>query len=259
MLAFGGFLLLAALIAGVVFVILTVISLIKKDGKTKKKLIGIAGSFIVFVVSLIIIGTSVETDTESAKEGEKTPVSKEEKKDKPTAEDVAAKKAEKEAADREKAEKAEADKKAKAEAKAKKKKEAEAKKKAEAEAKAKAEEEAKIAAEKEKAEKKANAQPIPYAQLIKNPDRHAGEYVKYKGEIVQIQESDNYTVIRLAVTQSSYGYDFNDVVWVEYPDYTDYVDGDIITVYGSIIGSHSYQSQAGWDITVPAMLADSFE
>ncbi len=136
MIVFGGLLFLAALIAIVIFVILTVMSLIKKDGKTKKRLIGIASSFVVFVVSLIIIATSVETDTESASEGEKTPVSKEEKKDEPTAEDLAVKKDEKEALEREKAEKAEADKKADAEAIAKKKEEAKATYKTEAEAKA---------------------------------------------------------------------------------------------------------------------------
>ncbi|MET3507013.1 hypothetical protein [Halalkalibacter oceani] len=108
-------------------------------------------------------------------------------------------------------------------------------------------------------QKKSIAEEISFAHLNKNPDRYAGEYVKYTGEIVQIQEGDGWTIIRLAVTESSYGYDFNDIVWVEYEGYTDFIDEDIVTVYGTIMGSHSYTSQAGWEITVPALLADIIE
>lgn len=100
---------------------------------------------------------------------------------------------------------------------------------------------------------------LDYAQLRKNPNGHAGEFVYYTGEIIQIMEEVDFTVIRLAVTETSYGYDPNDVVWVEYDDNTEFIDGDIVTVYGMIIGSHSYTSQAGWEITVPAMLADWIE
>jgi hypothetical protein len=225
---FGGLLLFISFIALIVFLILTIVSLVKKNGKVKRQLMFAGGSFLLMIVGFIMIGSSTDVDTTASNEVKQEEAEPEEKK--LTPEEEAAKKAEEEA-----------------EAKAK------------AEQKAKEEEEARIAAEQAAAEKKANAQPIEYAQLTKNPDRHAGTYVKYTGEIIQIQEGDNYTVIRLAVTQESYGYNPNDIVWVEYEGYTDYVDGDIITTYGEIIGSHSYTSQAGWDITLPAMLADTFE
>ena len=136
---------------------------------------------------------------------------------------------------------------------------AEQKAKEEAEAKAKAEEEARIKAEQDAAAKKANAKTIDYPQLKKNPDRYKGEYVKYKGKILQILEGDNVTNIRLAVTPNSYGYDVNDVIFIEYAGYTDYVDDDIITVYGEIYGSYSYKSQAGFDISLPGLIAKEFE
>ena len=113
--------------------------------------------------------------------------------------------------------------------------------------------------EEELASKRANAQTISYAHLEKNPDRYSGEYVKYRGEILQIMEDGIVTVIRLAVTPTSYGYDFNDVIWVEYIGLTEFVDGDVVTVYGTISGDHSYQSTAGWTITIPAMTADTIE
>jgi len=252
---FLGLVFFVAFIAFLVFAILTVVALIKKNGLVKRQLICTGGSIAMMFISLSI---AVAIDEEDSSQPASIEVAKEEKL---TPEEEAAKKEAKEKAEAEARAEKEAEEKAakeKAEQEAKAKKEAEERKKKEEERK-KAEEEARIAAEKAEAEKKANAQPIEYAQLIKNPDRHAGEYVKYTGEIAQIQEGDNSTVIRLAVTQESYGWNPNDIIWVEYDGYTEYVDGDVITVYGEIYGSHTYTSQAGWEITIPAVIAESFE
>lgn len=107
--------------------------------------------------------------------------------------------------------------------------------------------------------KKQEAVALDFKQLNKNPDRHAGEYVKYTGEILQIQEGSGVTVIRLGVTKTSYGYSASDVIWVEYVGYTDFVDDDVVTVYGTVIGSHSYTSTIGATITLPAIMADIIE
>lgn len=50
-----------------------------------------------------------------------------------------------------------------------------------------------------------------------------------------------------------------DIIYIEYDDYTDFVEDDHITVYGEIYGDYSYESQAGWTITVPAIIADFIE
>lgn len=150
----------------------------------------------------------------------------------------------------------------KAAAEQKAKEEAEAKLKAEEEARIKAEQEEKARQEQlaaEQAAKKASARTIDYAHLKKNPDRYKGEYVKYTGEIIQILEGNNITNIRLAVTKTAYGYDFNDVIFIEYDGYTDYVDGDIITMYGEVYGTYSYESQAGFNISLPGVIAKEFE
>ena len=110
------------------------------------------------------------------------------------------------------------------------------------------------------AEKRASAKTISFAQLEKNPDKYDGEYVKYTGEILQISEGYFMTGIRLAVTQTSYGwYSADDVIWVEYVGTTDFVEEDVVTVYGEITGTYSYTSIAGWEITIPAMEADTIE
>lgn len=114
--------------------------------------------------------------------------------------------------------------------------------------------------EKEKAAaKRASAQTIPFSKLEKNPDRLAGEYVKYQGQIVQILEEGESTTIRMSVTQESYGWSVKDIIMVQYYGLTDFVEEDVVTVYGEIFGSHTYQSTAGWDISIPLIMADSVE
>ncbi len=229
---------IVALLALFIFIILGLVSLVIKNGKSMKhfKIAGISLAAAIF--GFFLFGFSYEDS--------KTPSTTE------VAEEVIEETPE-ERAEREAQEKAEAE----AEAEQKAKEEAEAKAKAEAEAKARAEAEAKAA--EEAAAKKANAQPIEYAHLKKNPDRYAGEYVKYTGEIIQIMEGDDITTIRLAVTKDEWGYNYDDVIYIEYSGLTDYIEEDIITVYGEIYGEYSYTSQAGWEISIPALIADSFE
>lgn len=100
---------------------------------------------------------------------------------------------------------------------------------------------------------------IDYKQLEKNKNRDVGKLAKFKGQIVQILEEGDYTVIRLSVAQDSWGWDTNAILWVEYAGTTEFVQDDVITVYGRMMGEHSYQSQAGWDISVPSMLAEIIE
>lgn len=241
---FGMILFLVAGLAFWVFLIMGIISMIRKTGKGKAHFIKTAIAFAASILGFIIFGVSsdaseaapTEESTEAVEQKEETPEEK---------------------AEREAKEKAEAEAKAKEEAEAKAKAEAEAKAQAEAEAKAQAEAEQK--AKEEAAAKKANAKTIEYAQLKKNPDRHADEYVKYTGQILQILEDENYTNIRLAVTKDEYGYNYDDVIFIEYPGITEFVEEDEVTVYGTIYGSYTYTSQAGWDISIPGIIADTIE
>ena len=117
----------------------------------------------------------------------------------------------------------------------------------------------KLSAKEEAAAKRANAKTISFDKLNKNPDRYKGEYVKYRGEIVQIMESDGMTAIRLSITKASYGWSVSDIIYVAYVGYTDFVDEDVVTIYGEVSGSYTYTSTAGWNITLPLVVADSIE
>jgi hypothetical protein len=122
---FGGLLLFASTIGFIVFPILALVSLVKKNGKAKRNMKFMAGSFGVMILSLVLIGATAE-DSETASKSEK-PV-KEEK----VVEETPEQKAEREAK-----EKVEVEAKAKVEAEEKAK--AVEKAKADAEVKAKAE------------------------------------------------------------------------------------------------------------------------
>lgn len=121
----------------------------------------------------------------------------------------------------------------------------------------KKEEEERLAAE--KAEREKYNKTISFAELNKNPDRYAGESYNFTGQIVQIMENSDSTVIRLSVTKQSYGWSISDIIYVEYDGLTDFVDGDVVTVYGDIYGSHTYTSRAGHIISLPAVIAKQIQ
>lgn len=105
----------------------------------------------------------------------------------------------------------------------------------------------------------ASARTIPYNQLEKNPERYAGTKVKYTGQIFQIQEAgDEGGVLLLAVTDEGYGF-WDDNIWVDYDQSIEGAEEDIITVYGIVKGSQSYETQIGGETYVPQIEARYIE
>lgn len=105
----------------------------------------------------------------------------------------------------------------------------------------------------QKARYKKSCKAISYKQLKKNPDKYAGDRYKARGQILQIMEGFGQTEMRIAVTRDSWGWNVDDVIYVFYNGTTDFVEEDVVTVYGEISGSHTYTSIAGWTITVPGV------
>ena len=102
---------------------------------------------------------------------------------------------------------------------------------------------------------KASAVTIPYNQLNKNADRYKGDRVTYQGQILQIQEEgDSGGFMLLSVTDEGYGI-WDDNVWVDYDHSIDSAEDDVVTVYGTIKGSKSYETQVGGETYVPRMRA----
>jgi hypothetical protein len=104
------------------------------------------------------------------------------------------------------------------------------------------------------AEYKKSCISVKWAQLDKNPDAYKGKRLVYRGQIFNISEDGGITTIQMNVTSAGYGF-WSDQVIVVYPAPTRFVKDDVIKVWGECTGAETYQSVAGWDITVPAMLA----
>lgn len=123
-----------------------------------------------------------------------------------------------------------------------------------AEAQKKAEEEAKKQAEKEK---KGYDTGITYDNLARNPDDYKGEKVKFKGKVVQVIEGDSENQIRLAVNS-----DYDTILYCGYdPSIVSsrVLEDDIITVYGYSVGTISYQSTLGGNITIPGVYVEKID
>lgn len=102
---------------------------------------------------------------------------------------------------------------------------------------------------------KNQATAVNFKELDKDPNSFNRKIAKFTGQVLQIQESDGYGIIRLAVTKESYGWSPADVVYVEYQGHTDAVGDDVVTAYGQLTGSKTYESQAHFEITIPSMTA----
>lgn len=104
---------------------------------------------------------------------------------------------------------------------------------------------ARLYAETEKPENRG----ITYAHLKKNAARYQGRPWKTSGRILEITEGKN-TVARVDVGWDS-------PIYVMLPGNTDFVEGAAVDVIGYLGGSFTYTSQAGWNITIPSLLAHS--
>jgi hypothetical protein len=95
---------------------------------------------------------------------------------------------------------------------------------------------------------------ITYAMLERNAERYHGTPVVFTGEVLEIQDvpESNAAYFRMALNDS---YSRPVAVFALSPPPDEVVRGRRVRVYGTIGGAYSYQSQAGWDITIPKLNA----
>ncbi len=116
---------------------------------------------------------------------------------------------------------------------------------------------------------KSSCRTVAYKVINKDADRLKGRKYKITRQVFQIQDAgagqywEGYpgeleprTSILLSVTNEGYGF-WDDNVAVAYEGRLKNVyENDIITVYGTCIGQYSYESIAGYNMTVPAIEAE---
>ena len=98
---------------------------------------------------------------------------------------------------------------------------------------------------------------ITYDQLARTPDDYEGQKIKFYGKVIQVMESDSSVTIRLAVNDDYdtilYGQYFKSIVSSRV------LEDDYITVYGTSVGTISYQSTMGGTITIPGVYIEKIE
>lgn len=98
---------------------------------------------------------------------------------------------------------------------------------------------------------------ITYDQLARTPDDYVGKKVKFSGKVVQVVEGSDSVDIRLAVND-----DYDTIVYAEYAKSTvssRVLEDDEITIYGTSVGTISYQSTLGGTITIPGVYVDKID
>ncbi|QNM06239.1 toxin regulator [Qiania dongpingensis] len=126
-----------------------------------------------------------------------------------------------------------------------------------AEAESKAQAEAEAAAAAEAAAKVGYETGITYDQLARTPDEFKSQKVKFSGKVVQVIEGTGKVQIRLAVDS-----DYDTILLGEYDSSivgSRVLEDDKITIYGTSIGTISYQSTMGGTITIPGVSIEKID
>lgn len=98
---------------------------------------------------------------------------------------------------------------------------------------------------------------ITYNQLARTPDDFLGKKVKFYGKVLQVIEDGSTVQIRLAVND-----DYDTVLLGEYDSSivsSRVLEDDEITIYGTSIGTITYQSTMGGNITIPGITIDKID
>jgi len=124
-------------------------------------------------------------------------------------------------------------------------------------------------------EYKGKCRQVKFKVLEKDADSLAGRRYTFKGQVFQIQDAGNgsyspefeeagydvqpQTQVLLSVTSEGYGY-WSDEIMVLYDDRMKRVyEEDIIQVWGECLGTYTYESVAGYTMTVPLIHAKYYD
>ncbi len=104
-----------------------------------------------------------------------------------------------------------------------------------------------------------------YKEIARDPNNYKGKPAKFKGEVIQVQESGNKVVLRVDITAKANefaegGYLYEDTIYVEYTRKNDtesrILEEDIVTMYGTLNGLKTYESIFGEEISIPLFNAE---
>ena len=103
------------------------------------------------------------------------------------------------------------------------------------------------------------AQEIPYEELFRYAEKHTGDIVYYRGQVLQVLEKQGDYQLRVLITPTDWG-GWDDPVLVRYRDAPVRVlEEDIIAFVGKMNGTVSYKAIMGNEVTIPNITAYSLK
>ncbi|MTK63273.1 MAG: hypothetical protein F8N15_01740 [Methanobacterium sp.] len=100
---------------------------------------------------------------------------------------------------------------------------------------------------------------VGYQELSTNIGKYKGQHVKFSGQIVSINSNNGKTQIVMSVTPVNGGWSTSDLIFVTYNAQTQFKAGDIVTVYGDVVGTYNYVSISNGQLIIPKLTARYIE
>lgn len=97
---------------------------------------------------------------------------------------------------------------------------------------------------------------LPYDELARFPDRNIGKQLVMTGDIIQVMEGNTENQYRVKLHD-----DYDQIVLIGYSgafDQGQILESDIITFWGTYVGTITYESTMGGNITIPALGASYY-
>lgn len=96
-----------------------------------------------------------------------------------------------------------------------------------------------------------------YDQIARDPDDYKGKMGKFTGEVIQVLEDGNRVHMRIDITKTRWGYiDTIYVVYTKKAGESRILEDDIVTIWGKLDGTYTYESIFGQEITLPLFWAE---
>lgn len=109
-----------------------------------------------------------------------------------------------------------------------------------------------------KAEYIKNCKSYTYNEIARNPESYKGYFAKFTGEVIQVMEDGDEYTLRVDITKGKYGWDDTILVAYEKQDSSEprILEDDVITMYGMLWGTHTYETVLGASVTIPLFFAE---
>lgn len=108
-----------------------------------------------------------------------------------------------------------------------------------------------------KADYVSQCEAVDYESLARSPEEYKRKKVQMKGKVIQVLEDRFGVEMRVDITQGDYGL-WDDTIYVTFGDYDKnhrILEDDIIQIYGIAVGTKTYTSILGAEITLPEVYA----